>query len=88
MSLCDKCRVTDCLLELGGRACKSARRRDCPDVLLTNADKIRVMDDTQLTALLARLGADTDKLNAVAPQSDNRRFYNLLGWLQKPAEKL
>lgn len=45
MKLCDRCRVSGCLLTYGGKACREARKQECPDVVFTRADKIREMDD-------------------------------------------
>ena len=52
MKLCDRCRVPGCLLDYGGKACKEARKKHCPDVVFTNADKIREMDDEALAVAL------------------------------------
>lgn len=48
MKLCDRCRVPGCLLNYGGKACQEARKQECPDVVFTNADKLREMDDEEL----------------------------------------
>jgi len=48
MKLCDRCRVSGCLLTYGGKACREARKQECPDVVFTNADKLREMDDEEL----------------------------------------
>ena len=48
MKLCDRCRVPGCLLDYGGKACQEARKKYCPDVVFTHADKIREMDDEAL----------------------------------------
>ena len=53
MSMCDRCLVSGCCLTPGGKACKSARERECPDVVFTNADRIRAMNDDELAELLA-----------------------------------
>lgn len=52
MKLCDRCRVPGCLLDYGGKACKEARKKYCPDVVFTNADKIREMDDEALAFII------------------------------------
>lgn len=44
MKLCDRCRVAGCLLNYGGKACKNARKQNCPDVVFTNADRVREMN--------------------------------------------
>lgn len=53
MKLRDRCRVPGCLLDYGGKACKEARKKHCPDVVFTNADKIREMDDEALAVAIA-----------------------------------
>lgn len=40
MKLCDRCRVSGCCLTYLGEACERARKRECPDVVYTNSDKI------------------------------------------------
>lgn len=35
MKLCDRCRVSGCLLTYGGKACREARKQECPDVVFT-----------------------------------------------------
>lgn len=52
MKLCDRCRVPGCLLDYGGKACKEARKKHCPDAVFTNADKIREMDDEALAVII------------------------------------
>lgn len=93
MKLCDRCRVPGCLLNYGGKACQEARKQECPDVVFTNADKLREMDDEKLAKelygmqkkifllLVEGLGLDTD-----FDFSGNHQ--DLLEWLKKPAEVL
>lgn len=52
MKLCDRCRVPCCLLDYGGKACQEARKKYCPDVVFTHADKIREMDDEVLAFII------------------------------------
>lgn len=52
MKLCDRCRVSGCLLTYGGKACREARKQECPDVVFTRADKIREMDDEELAVVV------------------------------------
>ena len=52
MKLCDRCRVPGCLLDYGGKACQEARKKHCPDVVFTHADKIREMDDEALAFII------------------------------------
>lgn len=40
MKLCDRCRVSGCCLNYLDIACKRARERECPDIVLTNAERI------------------------------------------------
>ena len=56
MKLCDRCRVAGCLLNYGGKACKNARKKDCPDVVFTNAERVREMNDEELAKFM--LGCD------------------------------
>lgn len=93
MKLCDRCRVPGCLLNYGGKACQEARKQECPDVVFTNADKLREMDDEELAKelygmqkkifllLVEGLGLDTDF-------DFSGNCQDLLEWLKKPAEVL
>jgi len=40
-SMCDRCGVSGCLLNYRSKACAAARKRDCPYVVYTTADRIR-----------------------------------------------
>ncbi len=53
MKLCDRCRVSGCCLTYLGNACKSARKRVCPDVMLNNAERIQEMSLDELADFLA-----------------------------------
>lgn len=93
MKLCDRCRVSGCLLTSGGKACREARKQECPDVVFTNADKLREMDDEELAKelygmqkkifllLVEGLGLDTDF-------DFSGNYQDLLEWLKKSAEVL
>lgn len=93
MKLCDRCRVSGCLLTYGGKACREARKQECPDVVFTNADKLREMDDEELAKelygmqkkifllLVEGLGLDTDF-------DFSSNYQDLLEWLKKSAEVL
>lgn len=48
MKLCDRCWIYGCCLNYLGEACKRARKRECPDVVYTNADELRDMTDEEL----------------------------------------
>lgn len=83
MKLCDRCRVPGCLLDYGGKACKEARKKHCPDVVFTNADKIREMDDEALAVAIA-CPYDDDK----CPGQGNAKtcIKCCLDWLRESAE--
>ena len=83
MKLCDKCRVSGCLLDYGGKACQAARKKECPDVVFTNADKIREMDNEALAAVVM-CPHDGDK----CPGSGNAKtcIKCRLDWLRESAE--
>lgn len=93
MKLCDRCRVPGCLLNYGGKACQEARKQECPDVVFTNADKLREMDDEELAKelygmqkkifllLVEGLGLDTDF-------DFSGNYQDLLEWLKEPTEVL
>lgn len=77
MKVCDRCRVSGCLLNYGGKACRNARKQDCPDVVFTNADKIRGMSDEELSDFLAYKWAEEIKVW----QTDGGQ---VLAWLKEP----
>ena len=53
MSMCDRCVDSlSCCLNVNGKACKERRKRLCPDVVYTNADRIRDMDDEALAVVI------------------------------------
>jgi hypothetical protein len=55
MSICDRCSVSGCAPNPLGKACKHAREREHPDVIYTNADKIRDMTDEELAEFISRI---------------------------------
>lgn len=83
MKLCDRCRVSGCCLNYLGEACKQARKRECPDVVFTNADRIRDMSDEELLEFLKKTvtNAYMCKLMRTEP------MFLTLEWLQKKAEE-
>lgn len=93
MKLCDRCRVSGCLLDYGGEACRRARRAECPDVVFTNADIVREKDDKELARfMLSNNGAAYCKAKDPTKcgkswgdgmSACERCAYN---WLQEPAE--
>ena len=84
VKLCDRCRVPGCLLDYGGKACQEARKKYCPDVVFTHADKIREMDDEALAFII------------MCPRDDGNKCKNCgdvitciaccLDWLRESAE--
>lgn len=84
MKLCDRCRAPGCLLDYGGKACQEARKKYCPDVVFTHADKIREMDDEELAFII------------MCPRDDGNKCTNCgdvitciaccLDWLRESAE--
>ena len=83
MKLCDRCRVPGCLLDYGGKACQEARKKHCPDVVFTNADKIREMDDEALAVALM-CPHDGDK--CPGPGNAKTCIKCCLDWLRESAE--
>ena len=94
MRLCDRCRVTGCLLDYGGKACQTARKEACPDVVFTNADTVREMDDEALAKfMLSANGAAYCKRNdeddtCYLDGKDGMTACELcaLAWLREPVE--
>ncbi len=83
MKLCDRCRVPCCLLDYGGKACQEARKKYCPDVVFTHADKIREMDDEAL-AVAIMCPHDGDK--CPGPGNAKTCIKCCLDWLRESAE--
>lgn len=53
--LCDRCRVSGCLLDYLGGACQHARKRECTDVQYTVADYISDMTADEMAEKLPEL---------------------------------
>ena len=100
MSMCDRCRVGGCCLEPNGKACEAARKRVCPDVVYTNADRIRDMSDEELTRVIGHLydGESGIHFCRNLAECDDDMERNLLiplerceacvlHWLHQPAEE-
>ena len=100
MKLCDRCRVSGCCLNYLGEACKRARKRECPDVVFTNADRIRAMSDEELSQNINRLleGEISIPYCRELPECDaeverdapipvERCEQCVLKWLRQPAEE-
>lgn len=77
MKLCDRCRVSGCCLNYIGEACKRARKRECPDVVYTNGDKMRDKSNEELAVYFSDM--------AWSVPSDDPAVW--LEWLRKPAEE-
>ena len=59
MKLCDRCPLAGgCLLNYLGKACRNARKKNAPDMVLTNADRIRDMSIKELAAIFVDAVAD------------------------------
>ena len=88
MKLCDRCRVSGCLLNYGGKACQDARKRECPDVVFTRADKIREISDDELVEIITRCLDDGGK--GCCERTPNKRICTecCREWLQEPVEVL
>lgn len=86
MKVCDRCRVSGCLLNYGGKACHDARKRDCPDVVFTNADRMREMENEDLAVLLAKMGADPDRLERMVQSYSGRDANRCMDFLEQAAE--
>lgn len=71
------------MLDCGGKACKGARKEYCPDVVFTNADKIREMDDEEL-AVAIMCPHDDDK--CPGPGDAKTCIKCCLDWLRESAE--
>mgnify|MGYP001001783013 CR=1 FL=1 len=83
MKMCDICPgAGGCLLNYNGKACQNWRAKNAPDVVYTNADRIREMSDNDLSRLLSKVywagiwGGDFKDT-----------FKWGLDWLRKPAEE-
>lgn len=94
MKLCDRCRVTGCLLDYGGEACRNARQRECPDVVFTNADRVREKDDEELAKFMLSGGGEyCEATEPLACKKQGARGMSAcelcaLDWLREPAEVL
>ena len=83
MKLCDRCRVSGCCLNYLGDACKRARKRECPDVVFTNADRIRDMSDEELLNFMIKTIGNAVLCKTLGTEP---KFCSL-EWLQQPAEE-
>lgn len=81
MTICDRCLVSGCCLTPNGKACKSARERECPDVVFTNADRIRGMDDEELAFYLSEFWA-------TSPRAWQKDYGETLTFLRQSASEM
>ncbi|MBQ8830836.1 MAG: hypothetical protein IJ017_04510 [Oscillospiraceae bacterium] len=93
MKMCDRCKVPGCLLNYNGKACEKAREEYCPEVVYTNADRIREMSDEELAAFLAKFdphccNCPVDTVCGGCSSTPPRDCaYWFEEWLQLPAEE-
>lgn len=84
MKLCDRCRVSGCCsLNYLGEACKLARKRECPDVVFTNADRIRSMSDEELLDFMVKIIGNAYMCKILRTEP----MFCTLDWLRQPAEE-
>lgn len=88
MRMCDRCSVPDCLLNPGGKACQCARKVHCPEVVRNNADNMEVMNTEELAILLAKMGADPDRLDRAAQSYTGEAVNKCMDWLERAVEEL
>ena len=93
MKLCDRCRISGCCLNYLGEACKRARKRECPDVVYTNADELRDMTDEEMEdqLVLKMEGVALCKMFVAIPTGEmflsRDAAKEAVGkWLRQPAE--
>ena len=97
MKLCDRCRVSGCCLNYLGDACKRVRQKECPDVVLTNADRIRDMSDEELAEAMKQksiaticdivCGGECNAMATLTKTSNQVCKEIILAWLRKSAEE-
>lgn len=88
MKMCDRCSVPGCALNPGGKACQCARKRVCPEVVRNEADKIRDMNDEELAILLAKMGADPERLDRPVQSYTGDVVNKCLEFLGRAVEEL
>lgn len=76
-ALCNRCRVSGCLLNYMGQSCKGARQEKCPDVRRTRAEILQDMaDPADMARALSQLMDRKDKIWGATPTA-----HELLKWL-------
>ena len=95
MKMCDICPgAGGCLLNYNGKACQNWRAKNAPDVVYTNADRIRDMSIEKLAVFLADesfriVGAALDAYGV--KMEDMEKLYDIgisrrVVWLLSPVE--
>ncbi len=96
MIMCDRCPGgLSCLLDYNGAACKHWREENAPDVIYTNADRIRAMTDEELVVFFDEfssrcLDCVEDAKNESCPIYKEGRYcrpHDIAIWLHQPAEE-
>ncbi len=88
MKLCDRCPgAGNCLLNYLGKACCNWRKKNAPDVVLTNADRIRAMSDEELAVFLNEPFCDKRTHEECTVSYCGICHQCVLDWLQQPAEE-
>ena len=52
MKVCDRCRCRAACWTTAAKPAGTREKQECPDVVFTNADKIREMSDEELAAII------------------------------------
>lgn len=87
MKMCDRCPgAGGCLLNYNGKACQNWRAKNAPDVVYTNADRIRTMSDEELADLMM-VELPCDFLLGTACDIYENCKECILDWLRQPAEE-
>lgn len=92
MKMCDRCPgACNCLLNYNGKACERWRKKNAPDVVYSNADRIRAMSDEELAKFLC----DFRSCDSSAHPCDGCKaephchtgHSGMIDWLSQPAEE-
>ena len=83
MRLCDRCRVSGCYLNYLGDLCKQAREEQCPDIIYSNADRIRDMTDEELLDFLKKLVSNAYMCKLLRTEP----MFLTMEWIQQPAKE-
>lgn len=88
MKMCDRCSVPGCALIPGGKACQCARKRVCPEVVKNEGDRIHDMNNEELAILLAKMGADPDRMDRAVQSYTGEAVNKCLEFLERAVEEL